>query len=234
MRYFLCICLLTMLAACGSDTPSSPTPIIVAPQEDPHEILVPTAGMILYEEMLQLRGTTGTSNDSPFRLNIVTAMGDTLLDTEIQPEDGAWEYEFAHNYEGDPIELTIALLPVADTEIGEYDIIAVVLSPPDYRPDGNYAEIYQPAGGERVGGDVLIIQGVASGYETLKLTLQGDDTIISEQTITIFNGADSLNETPWLVELPAEGTTGRVSLYLYDESDTELDNVDILLDEIAG
>lgn len=57
-----------------------------------------------------------------FRLTVVTAGDETLIDTPIVVTNGEWTYEAPNTYAGDPAELTISAVDSAGTAL---DIVSV-------------------------------------------------------------------------------------------------------------
>ena len=228
-KWLCCICIVGLLAACNDAPAATPTPTETAIGV---EIASPSIGMIVYDNPLVVSGFADVVSAAGFKLQVFTALDDMLLDTEIQPENGTWSVEIPHNYEGDPVELSIIAFPADGTPNDDYDFVSVVIAPQDFRPEGTYAEIYSPAAGDRAGGEIIPVQGVASGMDELRLTLENQETVLAQQFITV-DGAGSLNEIPWLIELPTTGYTGRASVRLY-EGQIMLDSIDLLIDDVAG
>lgn len=242
------IFMLGMLAITAC-TPATPEPgpgqltVIATPAPLPGsvEIDVPQNGAIIYAEMMFISGTADDLPDEGFLLEVVTASGEELVETTVQPEDGTWQVEVPHGYEGDPMEAQIFARPVSEMFEGEYDVETVAVSSQDNRPEGTFGSIMTPGEGVTLGGDSIEVSGTASGLFENTLIVVLEDTegdVIDEEILTITNPY-FVDEMVWSTTLETNGYTGEVTVRAYyqdarDGDEVTLDEVTFTLQVAAG
>lgn len=241
-RLIMLCCIISFVVACTpSDTAPATTPIPTAvPLQGQVSITSPTNGSVLYSEVIYLNGTASDLADGPFQLVVVGVEDDVIAETTIQPEDGTWTTELIHGYTGDPAEVTI-LARSADTTIaGDYDIVSVILSSLENRPEGTFGRITSPQEGGVIGGDSALIFGTASGIpdNILTLTLESSEgDLISEREITL-PSPYPIDDVAWTAELDTNGFTGAATLtvaYVSEDGTNEmLDSIRLNISSIAG
>lgn len=233
--------LVAIVAACGpaANAPTA-TPEIPTPQG---QVVIenPANGSIIYAETLTVSGTASDLPDDTFRL-ILRAPDDTVVtEADVTVIDNRWQTEFVHEHEGDPAEMMLIAAPTDATITGDYDIVSLVVSPLENRPDGTFGTIISPQEGQSTGGDIIAVAGTASGlFEgTLIIRLLNeDDAIISENIITVTNPG-IVDDVPWSAEITTEGYTGPATLTIgytdaQDGDDVIIDQVDFTVTNTAG
>ena len=237
MRYLL-LTLIALFAAC---TPAAPPP--TATPEQPTldgnvRISLPGAGSTIYSELMFINGTA--EDVDSFTLRLVTASEEILHEMTIEPENNTWLVEFPHEYDDDPIEVTILALPV-DTEIeAQYGSMSIVLAGLDHRPGGVFGSITNPVDGSSIGGDTFEVNGMASGlFEgSLVVVLETETETISQQLLTVAN-PNLIDHVPWSTQLDTNGYTGAATIRAYyddarDGAEVTVDSVDVTVTTAAG
>lgn len=235
---------LAFVAACSPTfdaTTRTPTAI---PIQGEVMIDVPGSGTIVYAEVLTIAGTSHNLPPEGFRLHVTTALDEVIAETTIQPQananNGEWQVELIHDYDGDPIEITITALPVHDAIRGDYAVASAVLSALRHRPEGIFGAILQPFPESVAGGDVIPVVGTASGVpgRTIIVTLQDGDEIISQRGATL-PGNNALDEVQWTVDLLTNGYQGTATIHAYyidadSGQQVELSQIPIQIETVAG
>jgi hypothetical protein len=247
MRLSLIFAMLMMvIAACtpaASDPGTGELTVLSteAPLPGSVEIEVPENGAIIYAETMFISGTASDLPDGGFQLEVVTASGEQLVETTVQPDDGSWQVELVHGYEGDPMEAQIFALPVDTTIQGEYDVETIAVSSQDNRPEGTFGSIISPGEGVTLGGDSIEVSGTASGLfeNTLVVVLEdAEGSVLDEEILTITNPY-FIDEMVWSATLETDGYTGEATIRAYyqdaqDGDEVTLDEVTFTLQVAAG
>jgi hypothetical protein len=152
----------------------------------------------------------------------------------VNVNEGYWQLDLLHGYSGVPSEVIIAAYPLGDSEAAPYDLRIVAMSSLEHRPEGSYAFLMLDS--TILGGDIMPVNGIASGLGDTPLTLrllntEGD--LISETRITI-DDPSGINEIPWTAELARNDFTGPATLALYPDSDEALDSQPVTVEAAAG
>lgn len=224
------------LTACaGGQQSTTPNPEMPAGTVD---ITFPTDGSIIYAETLTIQGTATELPENNFRLQVITAMDETLADIIVQPENTDWQIELVHQYEGDPTEISIIALPAENASNADYDFVSTVLSPLTMRPNGMYGTILSPGPESQIGGDILTVTGTVSGVptNTIQLALEIDGNIAQTENVEITNPA-IIDEVIWSTQISIQGYNGQAALILYaadGNTEISLDQVDFTLIASAG
>jgi len=209
------LALLLLLSAC-SPSALLPTPSPTPPAlEGSVDILYPQDGSIIYSEALTLSGTASASN---FALKLVAPDEQVIAETTIQTQGDEWTVELIHNYAGEPIEVNILAVPVDATITTEYDIATILLAPLESRPEGTFGSITMPTEGDTVGGEMIQVSGMASGFaeNTLSIALIGSDgTTVDSKNIALHNPYQ-IDDMPWTAELATNGYTGSAEIRIAD------------------
>lgn len=237
MRYLSLLLMITFMAACTPAVPASP--IVPVPSGDV-SITTPQTGAILYNPIFYVAGTATNLPAAGFILRAISTDEQVIGEMTVQPEGDSWAVELEHTRPEEPTEITLFALPVGNVA-GDYDVISVVLSSEDQRPEGVFGTILTPFEGDEVGGDIIPVFGTASGlFEgTLIVALeQPDGTLIQEQVITV-NNPGIIDEVPWSTEIPTNGYEGEAVIRAYYQdantgNDVTLANVSVLVVFAAG
>lgn len=214
LRFWL-IFTLILLAACTPSVPAAPT--VAAPVGDV-QITTPQTGSILYSPTLYVAGSAANLPAGGFILRAISADDTVIGETTLIPDGENWSVELAHTRPTEPTEITLYALPIGDV-LGDYDVVSIVLSTEDQRPDGVFGMILTPFENDEMGGDMLPIYGTASGLfeNTLIIALeQPDGTLLQEQVITV-NNPGIIDEVPWTAEIPTNDYTGAALIRAYYE-----------------
>jgi hypothetical protein len=225
------------LVACGDDNPEGfqePT-TTTEPGASSVDILLPQTSTIVYAESIQISGRLA---DSPqqFSIRLITPDGQTIAEAQVDAQPGNWQLEVVHGYSGDPSEIEIQAV-AANGEI--YDRESILLSSITHRPEGAFVSIIVPLDGDTVGGDLILVEGRASGIESDSMTIElidSNNSIVDSQVVTLNNPA-VIDEVPWSAELNRGQTTGSALLRIsgiQDGAITEFDQIAVVLSEAAG
>lgn len=228
--------LLLFVAACTGDSSApSPTP---QPPEAHISIDFPQDGTIVYAETLYIAGQSGDPAQ-PFQIELINIDDTVIAETTVNPQSGEWQIEVPHGYTGDPSEVIIRAVPTDESSTQIYDSATILISDMTRRPEGIYGSITTPANGVEVGGDMLLVEGRASGApeNTITVELVGD-TVIDSQVITLMNPY-FVDEVPWQAELATNGYTGQATIQVYitspqDGSQIVLDSIIVTVITAAG
>ncbi len=230
---------LLLITACSIGEPAS-TPIpTVPPLTGNVDIEYPQDGTVIYSELMHLSGTA--QNLSQFTLKLVNVDDTVIAQAEIQVgDDGNWQLELVHGYNGEPTEVTILALPSPEDE-RDYDIAIVMMAASSHRPDGTFGSIFTPFEGDTVSGDTIEVMGTASGlFEgDFILELVGSDGQVIESQIILVYGFSRLDELPWAANLATNSYTGPAQIRAYtisprDGAENLLNSVSIIISATAG
>ncbi len=227
-----------LLIACSPSDPAQ-TPIpTVPPLEGNVSIEMPLDGAVIYSEVFVLRGTA--QGVDTFQLLITDTADETIARAMVDVEDGQWAVNIPHTYNGEPTEAIISALPTNASVAGDYDLVSIILSSIDNRPDGVFGSIISPIDESVVGGDFIPISGNASGlFEgTFILALENEGEIISQLVMT-HNNPNLIDDMPWSADLQTNDYTGEATIRMYyqdarDGTEVTLDSVVITISQIAG
>ena len=237
-KQFFILFFITLLSACGTNTPAE-TP---SPTEPPLigavEITSPKLGSIIYAETLFISGTI--QGVDAFTLHIETATGEVLFDGTITGIDGYWSREIVHGYAGEPIEAIIQAKSTDSRVSLQYDELPILISSLAYREEGIFGLILFPSEQQSVGGDSIQIEGTASGIpdSRLSVTLRYDEGLIDKQIIVLDNPY-RLDERTWSADLLTNGYLGTAFIDIaYTDPETQseqiLDTISIIIGSAAG
>lgn len=243
MGYLSCLLMIVsilVLAACGGSSEpersTSPTATMEA-GTGAVDILLPQNGSIIYAEAIQISGRLDGAAQQ-FAIRLVTPDDETITETTLDTQPGDWSVELAHGYTGDPTEVEIQAVSSAGDV---YDAATILLSDVSNRIEGSFALIHLPLDGDTVGGDMIPVQGRASGIAGDQLTVElvdSSNTVIDTQIVTL-NNPYVIDEVPWQADLALNEATGaatiRVSAPDVESGEMiEYDRIAVVLSEAAG
>lgn len=233
--------LLMFLAACQgkSEDPAVPTDLTATPAPFGTQVRIntPQDSTIVYAETLHITGTV-TDSSQRFKLQLVDIDDQVITETIVDAQPGNWQVELVHGYTGDPSEIIIRAVP-EDNAAQPYDTVSILLSDISHRPNGIFGSITYPANGVEIGGDMLLIEGRASGAPENAITIElVGESVIDSKTITLDN-PNFVDDVPWQVELATNGYTGQATIQAYyispaDGSRVVLDSVIVTVLTAAG
>jgi len=234
MRKILFALLIMTLAACGGgdDDPEGftrPTATF-EPGASTVDILFPQNGTIIYAEAITVSGRL-VGQPQQFTVQVVTLDDEILVESTLDEQPGDWSVEVIHGYTGDPTEIEIRAVP-GGTSADVFDRAGVLISDASNRPDGAFGSIILPADGSEIGGDLIPVEGRASGATENTITIElarADGRLVAVETITLANPY-FIDEVPWRIELDRQSASGPATLSIYMDDPGNGDR--ILLDQI--
>lgn len=176
-------------------------------------IAFPPDGAIIYAAALTVRGDA--IGDAPFRVELLVDDADEprlIASVMVTTGAGDWSLELPHGYDGDPSEAIIrAVTPDGERE---YSRALIALSPLSARPDGMTYTINRPVMGAEVGGDVIQLEGRASGVpdNVLVVTLRDDRSETIERTTVFLDNPYYVDDIPFTVDLHTRHYTGPATI----------------------
>ncbi|MGJ3237533.1 MAG: hypothetical protein ACFE0Q_02395 [Anaerolineae bacterium] len=246
---YLMILVLGILIACTPDTTSTEIPTDdngganEADLQGSVDITYPMNSAIIYSETLFVEGTSSDIPEEGFQIQVVSAEDALIAEATVLPnDDGQWVLELVPEYEGDPVEVTIAAASPTLPDAPAYDVASVVLATLDSRPqEGAFGEITTPTDGDQVGGDTILVSGRGSGlFENgfVLVLADSDGETIVETPVTIYNPY-FVDDVLWEAELPREDFIGNGTIRMdYIDAATGdviiLDEVDVTVSSAAG
>lgn len=170
----------------------------------------PPDGAILYAESLVVQGVTEGASQR-FLVALVTVDDVTVSAAVVDTPEGAWSVELPHRYGGEPVEATVRVVPDDETA-GEYDRVTVLLADPAARPEGVYGQVDFPPTNlpdpAPVGGEMIPVEGRASGVEQVQIALLDDaGSTIYSAIVTLVNPY-LVDDLPWQIPLLPDGYEG--------------------------
>ena len=206
------------------------------------DITFPMSGAIIYAETIILQGMASEVPGDGFDIQLITPDDSIVAEASIQPEDdGRWFVEIVHEYTGDPTEVTI-VAKATDSDLAlDYDIVSILLTARDNRPQGIFGSILSPSDGTSVGGDFIPVSGRGSGFfeGTFILRLENSDGDIITEMPVMINNPNLIDDMLWEAELPRNDFIGNGKIVMIDEDeesgeDIVIDNVDVVVSAVAG
>ena len=237
-RLLILIFGIQLFIACAPSAPVQTAIPTVPPLEGNVSIEMPLDGAIIYSEVFVLHGTA--QDIDSFQLSITDTADEIIASATVEVENEQWAVDIPHTYNGEPTEAIISALPIDDDVAGDYDLVSIILSSIDNRPDGVFGSIISPIDESAVGGDFIPITGNASGlFEgTFILSLENEGEIISQLVIT-HNNPNLIDDMPWSADLQTNDYTGEATIHMYyqdarDGEEVTLDSVVVTISQIAG
>lgn len=241
---------MVLLAACAPNAGNAPTGegILVtlaattAPLQGDVDIVYPISGSIIYSEALWLQGTAENVPADGFMLQVIAPDDTVLAQSIVVPQDGQWQVELPHNYNGDPTEATIIAKSIDTSIAGDYDIVSILISAASNRPEGVFGSIIVPSEGETVGGDTIYVSGRGSGFfeNTIVVVLEtADDAEQISNVIVTMHNPYFMDDMIWEAELPRNDFVGNAVIrgyYTNAESGEEVEvfRVNVVVSSVAG
>ena len=230
------VLIILLLAACGGDSDSegfaNPTATFEAGAATVN-ITAPPSGSIIYAESIRISGEV-LGSPQAFSIRLLTPDEQVITETDVDAQPGEWQVELVHGFTGTPTEVEIMATGADGTVL---DTSTVLLSDVSNRPEGSIATITLPLDGDTVGGDVIPVQGRASGIEGGLLTLQlvdSADNVIDSETMNLLNPF-VIDDVPWQADLERRDATGSATIRLLSADEAnEFDRVAVTLSEAAG
>jgi hypothetical protein len=248
----LLLIVLLVIAACAPAAPqgegsmqvrsvgtSLPTPITLEGNVD---IVYPMSGSIIYSENLYLQGTAEELPEEVFLLQVIAPDDSVLAQSVIQPENGQWSVELAHNYTGDPTEVNIIAKSTDTTILGDYDIASIVIAGAETRPEGVFGSVLVPSEGDTGGGDSIFVSGRGSGFfeNSFVLVLEtADDGEDISTTIVTMHNPYFVDDMIWEAELARNDFVGNAVIRAYytdaeSGAEVEIFRVTVVVSSVAG
>jgi len=235
--------LMVLLAACGGgeDDPEGFTRATATfePGASTVDILFPQNGTVIYAEAVTVSGRL-VGQPQQFTVQVVDLDENILVESTLDEQPGDWLVEMIHGYSGDPSELEIRAISAGEAaEI--FDRANVLISDVSNRPAGAFGTVVLPAAGDMLGGDMIPVEGRASGAteNTLTVELVREDGRMVDTRIVTLNNPYLIDEVPWQVELDRREADGPATLTVYTDDPSgegriELAVIEVELAEAAG
>jgi hypothetical protein len=222
---------LLILSAC--QTTSSNSAATMLPQAQTARIHSPQNGVVIYAETIPI---IGTGQGESFTVQLVDIEDAVIAQAEATVSAGGeWGVDLVHGYHGEPSEM---LVQVLDSSGALLDVSTIIVADVSHRPEGVYGWITWPVADAAVGGDVIFVEGMASGVDTftVTLTLPGG-TLVDSKTVTTYN-PNRIDEMPWSVELATQGLLGEAVIDAYftpiDDHNPSIQRVPVVITMEAG
>ena len=203
-----------------------------APLSAAVSITHPPDGAILYAEALFVQGIAEAPQT--FRVEMVDIDGRVVVSGVVETAGGAWSLEMPHDYDGDPGEATMRVLPL--TGDGEYARRVVLLSPLSQRPEGTFGTVTFPTVGGQVGGDAIPVEGRASGVPQNALTVEliaDDGRVLDTQTVTLLNPY-YVDDIPWALTVAPGDYVGSATIEVTFSAQDDAEVIPVVVSSAAG
>lgn len=199
-------------------------------------LISPPDGAIIYSSALTISGTAQGVNSAGFIITVSDANADLLTQKAAPERDSTFSYELLHGYSGEPTAVTVTLTAADAPNDPPYATVHVTLASLEHRPEGVYVDISTPGLGDEIGGDVIAVQGRASGLQNPVFSVElvgSDGAVIDSEQITLPPSyiADDL---PWSTALSPGTTTGSAIIRVMAADGTQLVFVPVILSAAAG
>jgi hypothetical protein len=221
------------LTACSSES------VTVTPQAaaltGTVQLIEPPAGAVIYAEVMRISGTAEGVPAGGFVL-VVSANDAEIARSRVLVSEGAWQIELLHGYRGDPVEASISAISPDPAVSEAYAHRLIALSSLAQRPAGAFARVTSNTHEGTLGGDLIRIEGMASGLAENRLMLRlltPEEDLISESSITVTNPF-IVDEMPWSADLSRGDYTGPATLELRDAAGAVLSSQAVTVESAAG
>lgn len=191
-----------------------------------------TADAVIYSPSLYVSGNA--QGVDGLRLQLTSADG-LLTETTLRPVPESWSVELVHGYSGDPLPVTLSVLPLVDDGQGAYTMASLTLAALEHRPEGAFAYVVMPQEGDSMGGDSIVVSGRASGQTAYAITVtlaERDGAVLDTQSIA-FETPYPHDELGWQVTLNPRAFVGDAVLNV-DYGDGQSERISITLNAAAG
>ncbi len=223
--------LMLLLAGCASGGGGGPTPTTL-PFTSDVTVTYPQAGSVIYAESVRVQGQVNGDAAQTLQIELIDADGNLYGNSVLNASSGDWSVELPHTFQGIPAPVDLVVRPVEETR--EYARVPLTFADVSHRPTGSFASILFPAEGDALGGDTILVEGAASGYDALTVSLVDfSGATIDEQPVDL-SYAFLIDEIPWQVELSPQETIGVAEIHVSNDLGDVLQTVSIRLDLAAG
>ncbi len=209
-----------------------------APQGKTGQITLvsPPDGAIIYSSALTISGTAQGINGGGFIITVSDATGGLLTQKTALERDSAFNYELLHGYSGEPTAVTVRLTAADAPNDPPYATVYVTLASLEHRPEGVYVDISTPGLGDEIGGDVIAVQGRASGLQdpAFSVELVGSDGAVIDSVQITLPPSYIADDLPWSTALSPGATTGSAIIRVMAADGTQLAFVPVILSSAAG
>ncbi len=246
MRLDMLLIVIALLTACRSAAaPTAPAAVTLelspAALTGSIEIQTPQQGSVIYSELITVSGIAADLPGDAFALTLTGPDGEHLTGATLRGASGSWHIELAHTYTGEPLEITVTAHPLDPTVTGEYAQQTIALAGLNYRPQGIFGSFNLPVDGSTVGGEFLLVTGMASGVPAHALTVDliAEDGQIISRTAAFTTNPYLIDDMPFTAELALQNHIGPATIQLgalntTDNTITALDSVGVNIDTAAG
>jgi hypothetical protein len=248
MKKSLILIFLLLLAACTANPATQEAgeiatlPPTTSQLQGNVDIVYPISGSIIYTEALWLEGTAENVPTDGFMIQVIAPDDTVLAQSIVVPQDGQWQIEIPHNYNGDPSEATIIAKSIDTSIAGDYDIVSIVISGAENRPEGIFGSLLVPNEGDTVGGDTIYVSGRGSGFfeNTFTVVLEtADDAEQISSVIVTMHNPYFMDDMVWEAEIPRNDFVGNgVIRGYYTSAETgeeiEVFRVNVVVSSVAG
>jgi hypothetical protein len=228
--------LLLAITGCTAGQPSTPSAAVPSPDEA--QITHPRPGTVLYADTVVIAGIAAYPYGTSLSLYLDSPSW-AIGPLAVPVRDNAWSVEVPLPAPGETSALEIALVAGELPDGPRLDLLRIVQAPLATRPAGAFGAIYAPDGSGVTGGDSIPVRGSVSGWgeASLLVALYAGGERIAAAPIAV-DHPHPLDEVAWEVDLMSDGFTGPATLRLMatqaDESETILDEVDLMFSAVAG
>lgn len=228
MKWAWC-CIVLVLAACVPQAAPQLSPTAAVGEV---MIAVPAEGTVYYGNLVTVRGTARDLPPDGFDLRLLLNE-ESLAQVRVVPIDGQWSALI-------PVDArAVGVLTVQAESISVERVYATAMAVKGQAQDRPPAEVYglifSPAPDDVMGGEQIVVRGVASGVGegALTLTLTDERGREVQQVRVLMPTLEPLDEVPFQAEMLTGNGAGRYTLTLRFEGQA-LDEVTFFLGEIAG
>lgn len=151
--------------------------------------------------------------------------------------DGRFTLQFIPAYDGVPVPMAVRVYAVTDAERQTPKAEAeFTLASSAERPDGVYVDVLSPQTGDEAGGDLIRVEGRASGVPSGALVVELVDSngqTLDSQTVTL-RAANLLDDVPWQAALNPGEVAGSAIINVRGADGTPYQTVPVTLSAAAG
>lgn len=200
----------------------------------------PKLGTVYYADVVTVTGMARGLVQEGLDVRLLGEDGAVLAQVRLFPPDGAWEARLPVAPPSAPTLLTVALYAPATAK--PYATAEALLAPLSLRPqDATYASQLSFTDGDTIGGEQVLIAGMASGVPNNRLLvgLQDANGNLLQQDEVVLMAFNALDEVPFTLEMRLVGYRGSATLTLsaFDPTTNTLrllDSVAVVVGEAAG
>jgi hypothetical protein len=209
------------------------------PEVTSAELTFPSLGTVYYADVVTITGVArGLVNDG-LDVRLLDEDGTVLARVRLFPPDGVWEARLPVSPPNEPMLVTVGLYV---TDNATYATAKAMLAPLSLRPSAPaYASVLSLSEGETLGGEQVLVAGMASGVPNNRLlvSLQDANGSLLQQDEVMLTAFNALDEVPFALDMRLAGYRGSAVLTLsaLDPITNELlllDSVAVVVGEAAG